>query len=480
MAIKSTYESLWAQDTITRDRWTINAGLRYDRQYLENLASSDAGNPEAPSAEPGGPPVIPPIDFPGNDAGGFEWSTVAPRVGIAYSLGEKRDSLVRATFSRYAEQLGQLPLASRSSPLGYSYAYFYFVDANGNLRLDAAERGSLEFSYAVGINVDNPGSLESASVNDPNLGPTLTDEVTLGYERAFGANTAGGITLTLRNIHDIPETRLLVTDETGQVRLATRDDWEVVLDEDTGQPALACDPARGGACTLPNGQVVTPFPQYDLREGIDPTGGRLYTNGDREQDYRGVTLFLSRRLADRWSLRGHFTYADWDWKIGDEFRRFDDPTDEIGTNDSDDVFAEQSGGKLEVFTGSRWSFNVNGLYQVAPERPWSFNLAASVTGREGYISPPFALVGSAVGQRSAQLTGNLDDFRNEDVMVFDARIDKDFVFGDFNLNLSLDGFNLTNEHFVLQRDRDAELATYDILEVLSPRVFRFGATVRFN
>ena len=475
VGIDSKYESAWVQDTITRDRWTINAGLRYDRQYLENLASSDAGNPETPGVEPGSPPLIPPIDFPGNDAGGFTWNTIQPRVGITYALGEDRKSLLRATFSRYAEQLGQLPLASRASPLGYSYAYFYFEDANGNLRLDPGERPSLYFAYSVGINEADPSSLVSANVNDPDLGPTLTDEVSLGYERAFGANFAGGLTLTYRNIHEIPETRLLVTDESGQVRLATRDDWV---------PAgFVCDDPAD-PCVLPNGQNASPRPVYDLRDGVDPTGGRFYTNGDREQDYLGATLSFSRRLVDRWSFRGHFTYADWKWKIGDEFRRFDDPTDEIGTDDSEDVYAEQSGSnKSEIFTGSRWSFNVNGLYQVAPERPWGFNLGASVTGREGFISPPFARAGSAIGGRDVQLTGHIDDFRNDDVIVLDGRIDKDVRFGDVNVNLSLDGFNLTNEHYLLQTDRNAlALAAdrYRTIEVLSPRVFRFGVTIRYR
>jgi hypothetical protein len=471
VGLKTSYESAWVQDTITRDRWTINAGLRYDRQTHENLASSDAGNPEAPGVDEESPPLIPPLDFPGNDAGGFAWSTVQPRVGVTYALGEDRKSLVRATFSRYAEQLGQGP-GGRVNPLGYSYAYFYFTDANGNLRLDESERPSLYFAYSVGINEADPSSLVPANVNDPDLGPTLTDEVTLGYERAFGANFAGGLTLTLRNIHDVPESRILVTDESGGVRVATRDDWV---------PAgFVCDDPDD-PCILPNGQVASPRPVFDLREGLDPTGGRFFTNGDREQDYRGLTLFLSRRLANRWSLRGHLTYADWDWKIGDQFGRFDDPTDEIGTDDSDDVYAEQSGGnKSEIFTGSRWSFNVNGLYQVAPGKPWAFNVGASVTGREGFISPPFAQAGSAVGQRSVQLTGGLDDFRNDDVVVFDARIDKDFTFGGVNLNLSLDGFNLTNEHYVLQTDRDATVHSYDILEVLSPRVFRLGVTIRFS
>ena len=478
IAIDATYESAWLQDTITLDRWTINAGLRYDNQYLENKAVSDAGNPEAPGVEPGSEPLIPPITFPGNDAGGFEWTTVSPRVGVTYALGQERNSLLRATFSRYAEQLGQLPLANRVSPLGYSYAYFYFVDANNNLRLDDAERNSLRFGYAVGIDINNPSSLTSPNVNDPDLGPAITDEVTLGYERSFGANFASGLTLTYRNIHEIPEIRLLVLDEaSGQTRLATRDDYVLAGSE-------PCD-----GCTLPNGQAVSLLPIYELRSGLSPTGG-FYTNGDREQDYLGATLSFTRRLANRWSLRGHLTYADWDWTIGDEFKRYDDPTDavadDLGFADDEDLYLEQGGsGKTNSYINSRWNFNVAGLYQIAPERPWGFSVGASITGREGYASPTFATVGSdtGLGQRSVQLTDDLDEFRTPDIYLLDARIDKDFQFGDFTLNVGLDGFNLTNEHYVLQRERDAAaepVVRYQINEVLSPRVFRLGATLRFR
>ena len=477
VAILSSYDSAWVQDTITLDRWTINAGLRYDNQTLENLAVSAPGNPQAPPAFEGGQPLIPDLNFPGNDVGGFEWETVVPRVGVTYALGEKRQTLLRGTFSRYAEQLGQLPLASRVSPLGYSYAYFYFTDANGNLVLDPAERGSLQFAYTYNIDPENPGALISPNVNNPNLDPAITDEITFGAERGFGANFAAGLSLTYRNISDIPEERFLVVDDaTGQVRVATREDWV---------PAgFVCD--EPGECVLPNGQPASPQQVFDLRDGLSWTGGTFYTNGDREQDYMGVTLSFTRRLADRWGLRGHVTYADWEWNIGDEYRRFEDPnntvSDGLGFSDSDEVFFEQSGGnKSNVLTGGRWSFSLNGLYQVAPDRPWGFNLGASVNGREGYISPPFVQSRSAVGRRNIQLTSDLDAFRNDDVVVFDARIEKDFRVGDWNLNLGIDGFNLLGEDYVLQRERNLLVGRANqINEALSPRVFRVGMTLRLR
>ena len=38
---------------------------------------------------------------------------------------------------------------------------------------------------------------------------------------------------------------------------------------------------------------------------------------------------------------------------------------------------------------STWSANLNGMYQVAPDRPWGFNFAANLFAREGYPLPYF-------------------------------------------------------------------------------------------
>jgi hypothetical protein len=458
--VVSDYGAAWVQDTITQNRWTINAGLRYDHQDLKNKSAFDPGVPEAQG-------LLPPISFAGNNGGGFKWDTIEPRVGITYALGENRQTLLHGTFSRYAEQLGQLPLATRVNPLGYNYAYFYFEDANNNLILDPGELGSLQFAYTYNIDPNNPTAVPN--VNDRNLKPTLTDELTFGLDQGFGNNLALGLNLTYRNIHDIPESRIFVVDESGNTRLATRDDW-VQAGTVTG--------------TLPNGQTVTK-PYYDLRDGLTPTGGSLYTNGDRKQRYLGATLSLTKRLADRWSFRGHVTYNDWKWQIGPNYKKYDDPTDTItdltGFADDPSVFFEKEGGnKSDIFTGSRWSFNMNGIYQIAPDRPWGFNVAANITGREGYITPPYIKKGGVVGSRNIQLAG-IDEFRNPNIYLLDARIDKDFRFNDFNLTLSADGFNLTNQSYVLQRERNVNADRfYQVNERLSPRVLRLGATLRFR
>jgi outer membrane receptor protein involved in Fe transport len=66
--------------------------------------------------------------------------------------------------------------------------------------------------------------------------------------------------------------------------------------------------------------------------------------------------------------------------------------------------------------------------------------------------------------------------------MFDARIDKDFKFGDDSgVTLSIDGFNLLNEDYVLQRFRNVDGGDANqVKEVLSPRVFRLGVKLHFR
>jgi hypothetical protein len=462
------------QDTLTHDRWTINAGVRYDRQYLKNLAASDPGNPLVPSANPDDPtlqPLLPPLVFKGNDAGGFSWNTFEPRLGVTYALGKDRTTLLRGTYSRYAEQLGQLPLSTRVNPIGYGYAYFYFADANHNHVLDPSELGSLEFAYTYNIDPANPAGLPP-SVNARNLGPTLTDEVTFGIDQGIGPNFAVGVNFIYRHIHDVPELRSFVVDEAGQTRVVTRNDY-VPNDTVTG--------------TLPNGRTST-VPVYTLRDGLNFTGGTLYLNGDRTQDYKGVNLSFTRRLVNRWSAQGHFNYNDWTWNIGKNYKAFHDPTnvvsDGLGFPDGNDLYFEQSGGsgnKGDILLGSKWSFGLYSLYQIAPDHPWGFNIAGSLNGRQGYISPPYLKNSGGTGSRRVQLAG-IEDFRNDNIVTLDARIEKSFHLGDTELLLGIDGFNLANKSYVLQRDRnvlDGDLAN-QVEERLSPRVVRVGATLRFR
>ena len=118
--IETDYTSAYLQDTATSGNLTLNVGVRYDRQGGKNLASTTAANPVLPE-------LLPSVHYAGQDAG-FTWTTLAPRVGLTYALGAEKKTLLRASYSRFADQLGTAT-AGFLNPLG-TVAYRYFYAAN--------------------------------------------------------------------------------------------------------------------------------------------------------------------------------------------------------------------------------------------------------------------------------------------------------------------------------------------------------------
>ena len=148
--IRSSYGAAWVQDTITRDRWTVNAGVRYDRQYLKNLPSFDPGNPEA-----AGPAAADRLQGQPRRRLHLEHGRAAGRRHLRAGREPHRRCCAapsRATPSSSASSRS----STRVNPVGYNYAYFYFEDANNNLVLDPGELGSLQFAYTYNIDPNNP------------------------------------------------------------------------------------------------------------------------------------------------------------------------------------------------------------------------------------------------------------------------------------------------------------------------------------
>lgn len=468
--------ALWIQDTLSRDAWTINVGLRYDH-------SDGFNNPLSIAANPAVPEIMPAIEYAGGEPDGLDWRTVSPRLGITYALGEERKTLVRASFARFAQALTWTEFA-RVHPAGLAYAYFYFADANGDDMWQENEE-NLGLAWTWGFDPADPTAFETANRTDPGLGPDLTDELVLGVQHAFLPELVAGLDLTWRNRSDIHDNRLLVREcvtescDSGLVREARRDDYISYDSEEV---------------THPDGRPHS-VDFYGLRPGLELTGGTLLTNGDREVEYWGATLSLTKRLSNRWMLGSFLNYGRPEWDIPDSFFAFDDPTDAdpfgqvglggaFGSGDSDNdgqVYAQGGGRWHELVMHSGWSFNVHGMFQIAPERLWAFNVAGNVYGREGYPRPLFTrdfVPGERV--KSAQAVEDLEDFRYSDVYTFDLRFEKEFsLTGNLGLALSADLFNVFNSGVVLERDNQLGQPQENyVLETLSPRIWRLG--IRLN
>ncbi len=268
--VESEYDGIWAQDTISLDRLTINVGFRYDEQTGANSASTSPAN----SVEPN---VLPEIQFQGNEVP-YEWKDISPRVGVTWALGAERKTLLRASYSRFSDQLG-LPLISGINPVITRYAYFSGTDLNHNGILDPNEPRDFIPDDSVGFDPNNPTALSSPNQIDPDLKAVVTDELLLGIDHSLLPEFVVGVNVTYRVAGDYYDKLELYSDAAGNVRPLTRDDY--VLDHTlTG--------------TLRDG---TPFsvPVYGVRSGLSNTGGYYATNTDRQTEYFGV--FADRHQA---------------------------------------------------------------------------------------------------------------------------------------------------------------------------------------
>jgi len=222
---------------------------------------------------------------------------------------------------------------------------------------------------------------------------------------------------------------------------------------------------------------------YELRDGVTTRNGFLLKNGDRQQDFRGLYLTLDKRLVNRWMTHGYVSWQNWTWRV--PVSENQDPTGVLagGTRNGSQVL--QGDGNL--FINSKWSYNLNGMYQVAPDRPWGFNLAANLQGRQGYPirygqrifrdtladTPGLGIV--------VPVTSDVDRFRYADVRTLGFRVEKDFHLSEVGLTVSADVFNALDESTVLQRQGVLGGNQSDsVQEILSPRVFRLGARLSFR
>jgi hypothetical protein len=476
--ITQEYTAVWVQDTLTAGAWTVNAGLRYDLQEGRNEADVVQGSTLFPD-------LMPSLSYGGADAP-FDWETFSPRVGATYALGGERKTLLRASFSRFAEQLQTADVA-RLNPLGYSYLSYVFDDADDDGYYDLGE--AFEVLGFGGFDPDSPGLTITPSETDPNLDPPLTDEAVLGVEHALAPNFVVGLDATWRNTHDVLEARTFIIDAEGTKRVVNAaTDFQPGFDTDgdgLGDTSQLCS----NGSTRPHLPDGTPWCAdfFAFAPGIGLAGGNFLTNGDREVEYLGAALTATKRLSNRWMARGYVSYGDAEWSVPASFLRFDDPTDEsqgaggAAVADTDgELFVTQSaasGPFTDVLIQSSWSANVNGMYQVMPDRPWGFNVAANLFAREGYPLPYEYTSPTIDGlTRTAALTDEVDAFRTDDIYVLDLRLEKDMAFTD-NLSgiVSLDAFNVTNDNSVLQRDRSLHTATANYVnQTLSPRIYRLG------
>ena len=411
------------------------------------------------------PELLPEFEFEG-DVNGMRWNSTLPRLGVAYTLGRERRTVLRGSLGMFASPL-RADLVRRTHPALAELA-LGFEDQDLDGLFDFSEPFFRFIDRGVAPRATSGGPLR----NKLGLDPERTDELRLALEHEWKGNSFG-VELARRRGTHLLESRRLVRQENGSMRFAHASDYglEQVL-----------------SGLLPDGSPYR-VPVYSLRPGLEDTGGSVLLNGDRSQVWEALTLRYDRRLARGFALRAHITWSDWRWQVGPLFERYDDPTDaatgaplgvSTADNDGDAVAPSSSSGQGAL--NSRWAFDVFALYQLASEKPWGFDIALHLHGRQGF-PVPYELSALTAGNTllTVQATPRIDSYRLDDIITLDLHLEKGFRLRDTRLTLGLDAINFLDSEGDLARDPRLDSPRADtVLRTLSPRIFRLGLRLGFR
>ena len=471
------YLDLYIGDVYTRGRLSINAGVRWDQQKAKNLASEAPANATFPD-------VLPSLSYGGDSSYPVDWKDFSPRVGLSYALDQSQKTVLRASYARYAGQLS-FGWVTDENPVAAGYLAYNWNDTNGDRLVQPGEVLLNEYQYSVNIDPDNPTAVGSTPNKiDRDFSAAHTDEAIVGLDHELLPNFAIGAAYTYRRNND-----------------------------------LMYRPRIGGACgadpTLGNCRIIQPneyFPVAPVSSGgytvqayapdadlvSAGASGRLRTNQPGyAQNFNGVEVTATKRLSNRWMGRVAFSWNAFKQHYGDGVipvsgghgqgvcstaacaRSQGNPTPTENNSLTDDLVAAQSGGsgRSTFYTTPTWQVYANALVQL----PWELELSGAVFGRQGQIEPQFiGVTAGRDGTLNVLATPKVDALRYNDVWDLDLRLAKTVKLGPTGVTLSAEGFNLFNSGTVLQRNRQVSSASYgQILEILSPRIFRFGARLSF-
>ena len=204
------------------------------------------------------------------------------------------------------------------------------------------------------------------------------------------------------------------------------------------------------------GDVLSQTPVYRLAPGKTlPAGNgvRVSNRDGYSQRYWNVDFTATRRLSNRWMIRGFVTVQRNREFFDDPSQSIQDPTPRIGAAALPFASGFVDGGLAvppgDSFINAKVSYSVAGLY----EAPWGISVSGTVYGRQGYpvgevlqIQRPDGL-----GQTPVLLERDLDAGRYDDLHLIDVRAQKAFTWAGLRTTLTVDAFNLLNTNVTLRR-----------------------------
>ena len=231
------------------------------------------------------------------------------------------------------------------------------------------------------------------------------------------------------------------------------------------------------------GGLVSDTPVYRLAPGSSLPAGNGVRVSNREgyhQRYWNLDLAATRRLADRWMIRGFVTFQRHQEFFDEPSRSVQDPTPRVAGPPGSLTSGFTDGGLAiatsDAYINAKWSYSLAGLY----EAPWGVTLSGTVYGRQGYpIGEVLNIVRDGLGLTPVLLDRDLDAHRYDDLHLLDVRAQKSVAVARTRMTLTVDLFNALNTAVTLKQINAVGLTFRNPTELVPPRLVRLGLQIRF-
>jgi hypothetical protein len=454
--------SFYVQDTFTKNKWTVMAGVRLDRQWDRTNASVAPAHPFFGQATRTGATFshLPQINFQGADPG-VVFLDVVPRLGITYDLTGDGRNVLKFNLARYANQLGDGDIASTFNPVQASFIRFPWADLNGDRVVQANEitTTGTPLSFGGNYNPNAPTSLSSPGTVDSGLTNEHTDELILEYNRQFGASFAVGIAGIYRKVSNFR--------------------WNDTLNwTDANYRAVSFTPAVTATSCAPAQNAQCPTITYYEPTSAIPAA-YIYTNRPNlERKYMGFELTARKRMANGLQMNGSFTLNDTEVNYG--AGSFEDPTNLQNLNGAEYAPESAGSGIGNVFQNATWLARLQASYTL----PWqAIGISAAFNARSGFPMPLQIQTPTRANGGGTALVylKPLGETRLPNYSNLDMGLSKEVAIkGNVRVRLMLDVFNVFNSNTIQarQRTQNSSIAN-NIQALLPPRVARFGARLNW-
>ena len=247
-------DAFYVQDSWTRKRLTVNAGVRYDYFKQTNPAQS------APAGT-----WVPARSYP--EIAVVKWNTVVPRLGVVYDLSGNGKTAIKASASKYVESEGA-ELGQLVNPLFLTSNLCAWADSNHNGLADPNEISACQgFAGSVSTRID------------PNLKRPHQWEYVAMLQHELSARLSVSLAYYHRRISDMFGVRNLL------------------VPPDAYSPVTITNPLTGEPLTIYN--------QAASRRGLQDS---FLTNQDvLWRTYNGFEMKFEKRFANGGAIVGGFT-----------------------------------------------------------------------------------------------------------------------------------------------------------------------------